>query len=159
MANRRSLIMGIMAAGFALLAAGGSTGLSLAAARSLGVAAGHGPLGTSPGNLVSSSQTATIRVRCERRGAQRSKISVDGNNLAAGSYRARVTSGTNSATSGPKAAVSGEVEFDFDSNPNDVAAGAKRISAGFIQGNRVKGEIRNAAGGVIVAATVACAVR
>jgi hypothetical protein len=104
------------------------------------------------------SRTRTIRVRCERRSG-RSKASVDGNNLAAGRYRATIISGANSATSGLRTAVSGEVEFDFDSNPNDVAAGATRISATFIQGGRLTGQIKNSAGAVVLSSTVACEIR
>src|SRR5437773_4064450 len=80
---------------------------------------------------------ASVRVRCEKR-ADRSKISVDGNDLVAaqGPFTATATSGTNpvnSATAGPKAAIGDEAEFDFDSNANDVAAGATLISPSFIQ--------------------------
>ena len=58
---------------------------------------------------------ASVRVRCEKR-ADRSKISVDGNDLAAGSYTATATSGASSVTAAAKNAVGDEVEFDFDSN-------------------------------------------
>jgi hypothetical protein len=122
-------------------------------------ATAYPPLAASPDPTAAGGQAGTIRVRCERRGSQRSRISVDGTNLAAGRYHARVTSGANSEVSTSKAAVSGEVEFDFDSNPRDVAAGAVRISPTFIQAGRVKGEIRSASGAVVVAATVACEMR
>lgn len=113
----------------------------------------------SPATTASSSGSSrTIRVRCERRSG-RSKASVDGNNLAAGQYRATIMSGSNSATTGLRAAVSQEVEFDFDSNPNDIAAGATRISSTFIQGGRLTGQIKNAAGTVVLSSTVTCEVR
>jgi hypothetical protein len=101
--------------------------------------------------------TPGVRVRCERR-ASRSKISVDGTNLAAGSYGAQVGSGGNTAASGLQAAVSGEVEFDFDSDPGDVAAGATPIPATFIQGNppQVSGKIVSASGATVVEAPVTC---
>ena len=108
--------------------------------------------------LESLSSTRAIRVRCERRSG-RSKASVDGNRLAAGRYRATIISGANSATSRLGTAVGGQVEFDFDSNPNDVASGATRISATFIQGGRLTGQIKNSAGAVILSSTVACEVR
>lgn len=101
----------------------------------------------------------TIRVRCERRGTRRSKASVDGNNLASGSYRARLTSGTNSVTSAVKHTVGDEVEFDFDSNRDDIAAGATAIARTFIQGGTATGELLNSSGQVVAAATVACEVR
>ena len=97
-------------------------------------------------------------MRCEKR-ADRSKISVDGNDLAAGSYTATATSGTNSATAGPKVAVGDEAEFDFDSNANDVAAGAKLITSSFIQNNTVFGEILNAADGLVTSGTATCRVK
>ena len=103
---------------------------------------------------------ANVRVRCEKR-ADRSKISVDGNDLvpANGQFTARATSGGVSVTAGPQTAVGDEAEFDFDSNANDVAAGATRISASFIQGNTVLGEIINAQNTVVASATVSCRVK
>jgi hypothetical protein len=101
---------------------------------------------------------ATIRVRCEQR-ANRSKISVDGNNLAAGNYRAQVISGANQKTAAAQAALGDEVEFDFDSDSGDIAEGATPIPAGFIQGRTVTGKILNASGFVVVSDTVACRAR
>lgn len=103
---------------------------------------------------------AFARVTCERR-ADRSKISVDGENLAAGTYTARAVSGTNSSTSGPAPAVGDEVEFDFDSDAGDITAGATPIAAGFIVGTppSVTGEIRDGAENVVASATVPCVER
>src|SRR5215475_5218527 len=87
---------------------------------------------------------ASVRVRCETRG-DRSKISVDGNDLAPGSYTATLKSPASAAsgvTAPAKTAVGDEVEFDFDSNANDVAAGATQISQSFIQGHRPRGDRR-----------------
>ena len=101
--------------------------------------------------------SGTARVRCERR-SNRSKISVDGNNLAAGSYQARVTSGGNTATAPGQSTVGDEVEFDFDSESDDIAAGATAISASFIQGTppQVTGQILDGTGAVVTEATVTC---
>ena len=98
-----------------------------------------------------------VQVVCERR-SNRSKISVNGNNLATGTYRARVTSGGNTATADPLPTVGDEVEFDFDSDPGNIAAGATPIGANFIQGNppQVMGRILDAGGDVVVQATVTC---
>ena len=101
---------------------------------------------------------ASVGVRCEKR-ADRSKISVDGNDLAAGSYTATATSGASSVTAAAKNAVGDEVEFDFDSNANDVAAGATSIPASFIQGNAVTGSIINASGQTVASSTVGCRVK
>ena len=71
-----------------------------------------------------------IRVQCERQASpNRSKISVDGNNVVRqnGAFRARVTAAGGSVTSPTRHAVGDEVEFDFDSNPNDVAEEATAI--------------------------------
>ena len=100
---------------------------------------------------------AGVQVKCEKR-ADRSKISVDGDGLIAGSYKAIVISGANSKTSGAKPTVGDEVEFDFDSAPNDIAAGATAISRTFIQG-AVTGKIVNAKGSVVASDTVACRTR
>jgi len=93
--------------------------------------------------------------------AGRSKISVDGNNLANGSYQARVTSGANTATAPAHQTIGDEVEFDFDSNGTDIAAGATAIGANFIQGAppQVTGTILTLGGNVVVEATGNCLVR
>ena len=109
--------------------------------------------------LAAHADAANVRVRCEKRGTARSKISVDGNDLLPGSYRARVTSGANSATSGAQQAVGDQAEFDFDSDAGDIAAGATPIPANFIQGNQVTGQILNAANAVVAQASATCSVR
>lgn len=103
---------------------------------------------------------ASVRVRCERR-ASRSRISVDGSGLAAGSYRARAVSGTSDATSAFAAAVGGQAEFDFDSDGGDIAAGATPIAASFIQGNpaQVLGQILDVDGAVVAEAAAVCEIR
>ena len=102
-----------------------------------------------------------ITVSCEKR-SSRSRISVDGRNLPSGSYTARVTSGANSKLSPARPTVGDEVEFDFDSNPNDIAAGATPLAGNFIQVAAtpdVRGEILNAAGAVVRTLGVNCGVR
>ena len=75
---------------------------------------------------------ATARVRCRVRLAPaRVQISVDGRDLAPGSYTATVTSAAGSVTSAAQAAVGDQAEFDFDSDADNIAAGATRISATF----------------------------
>lgn len=104
-------------------------------------------------------QAADVSVSCEKRG-NRSKASVDGNNLAAGSYRAILQSGTSTATSGFETADGDEAEFDFDSNPADVAAGATRIAPTFIVDGRARGYIVNSSGQrVTPVVTAICRVR
>jgi len=110
-----------------------------------------------------SSLTATLRVRCERR-PNRSKISVDANNVTPrnGSFRARVRAAGGTVTSAAKRAVGDEVEFDFDSDRDDIAAGATRIPANFIQrrdGADVVGILLNAQGDVVARRGVECEFR
>ena len=105
----------------------------------------------------------TLRLRCERRSG-RSKISVDGNNLTPrnGSFRARVSATGGTVTSAAHRAVGDEAEFDFDSERDDIAAGATRISASFIKarsGPDVTGEILNAQGVVVAKSGADCRVR
>ncbi len=110
-------------------------------------------------DAVSEPGVAKILVRCEKR-TNRSKISVDGKDLASGDYSATVTSGSDSAVSSIKSAVGDEVEFDFDSSANDVAQGATEISAEFIQNGTVDAEIVDDNGNPVVSVTnVLCAVR
>lgn len=102
-------------------------------------------------------QEALVRVTCERR-ADRSRASVNGANLAAGSYSARILSGASEATSDPVATVGDEVEVDFDSDAGDIGAGATPIAAGFIEGSppAVTGELLDALGAVVASATATC---
>jgi opacity protein-like surface antigen len=88
---------------------------------------------------------ADVQVTCEKR-AHRSKISVDGSSLNGGMYRAVAKSGDHSRRSDLQQAVGDEAQFDFDSNPNDIADGATPIPAGFIVNGRAKGWIVNANG-------------
>jgi hypothetical protein len=104
--------------------------------------------------------TATVRITCERR-ANRSKISVDGRGLPAGSYSARVVSGANEAVSAVRAAVGDEAEFDFDSDRGDIAASATAIIATFLQGTppQATGQIRDAQGNLVAEMLATCAVK
>jgi hypothetical protein len=101
--------------------------------------------------------TPVVIVTCERR-ADRSRASVNGSNIPSGSYSARLSSGANDATSPSAATVGDEVEFDFDSAPDDIAAGATAIGAGFLQGapTQATGEILDSANQVVASATVIC---
>ncbi len=101
---------------------------------------------------------ATIRINCEVR-ANRAKISVDGKQLARGSYTTEAVSGGNVAAAGPVRAVQGQVETDYDSDPGDIADGATPIPPDFIVGGSVTGKVVNAAGDTVVSDTVACRVR
>jgi hypothetical protein len=104
---------------------------------------------------------ASIRVTCEVRN-NRSKISVDGKDLPAGSYMTQALSGLSSASSPLVQASGGEVEADYDSNSNDIREGAVAISSSFIArqpGAQVTGKILNATGNTIISDTSACRVR
>ncbi|MGE0439201.1 MAG: hypothetical protein AB7L66_00870 [Gemmatimonadales bacterium] len=99
-------------------------------------------------------------VSCELRSGRRSKVSVDGNNLSprGGMFTATITSGANTATSPAVVAVGDEAEFDFDSSPADIRAGATAISRSFITGS-VSAVIRGADGAVVASGTGTCRVR
>ena len=101
---------------------------------------------------------ATVRVSCEVR-PNRSTISVDGRNLAPGNYSTQAVSGGNVASAPPQAAVRGEVETDYASNPGDIAGGAVAITPGFITGASVTGKVIDASGNTVISDTVACRVR
>jgi hypothetical protein len=109
--------------------------------------------------LAFAAQAADVKVSCEKR-SNRSKVSIDGNNLAAGSYRAVAQSGTRKVTSAADTADGDEAEFDFDSNANDIAEGATAIPANFIVDGRVKGYLLNASGArVTPVVTATCRIR
>ncbi len=97
----------------------------------------------------------TIRVKCETR-SDRSRGSVDGQNLAAGNYSAVFASGANSAQSPLEHTVGDEVEFDFDSNKRDIRQGATPIAKNFIVGGTATGSILNSSGKVVATQTVNC---
>ena len=71
----------------------------------------------------------------------RSKIDVESKELDDGDYYAVVTSGTNSIESEVQESDDGEVEFDFDSDSSEVAAGAEAIEASFIKDGKVTVEL------------------
>ena len=151
MDTRKNLFSWGAAVGMAAML-GGCSGAPLDSMTSPSAAqVADGALSASSGGGGSSSST----VSCETRGTSRSKISVNGRNLKAGSYTAAVTSGGNTATSGPRAAVRGEVQFDFDSNPADITAGATGIGPTFIQGGSVTATIA----GTAISITASCRVR
>ena len=106
---------------------------------------------------------ATIRVECEQRVAERSKVSVDGHKLsplpAGQMYRGQVVSGANSATSPGEKLAGDEVGFDFDSDRGDIAEGAVAIPANFIVNGNVTGKILAPDGTTVISDTVACRVR
>jgi len=102
--------------------------------------------------LSTAVQAQTVRVRCES-SPDRSKASVDGNNLAPGKYRALLESGNHHKKSPRQKAVGDEAEFDFDSNTEDDAT---HIGVNFIVNNMVTGSILDAEGNLVVKDTVQC---
>ena len=118
------------------------------------------PEATAPAQQNLSALAATLRVTCERR-TNRSKISVDANNVSPRNarYRARVRAAGGTVTSALKRAIGDEVEFDFDSN---TEPGATRIPANFIRaraGADVIGQLLNANGVVVASRGVECSFR
>ena len=110
--------------------------------------------------ILGDANAAGVSVKCEARN-NRSKASVDGSGVR-GTYYAKLTSGGATVKSKNQVAdpVTREVEFDFDSNPRDIAAGATKISSTFIKGASVVGTIFNASTNAAVASAKAdCRVR
>ena len=107
---------------------------------------------------VTEADAATVRVRCEKR-ANRSVISVDGNDLVPGSYRCKVISGSNKARTALQDTLGDELECDFSSRARDNLAGATAISPGFIQNGQVIGKIIDANGNTVISDTENCTVR
>ena len=87
---------------------------------------------------------ASISVKCEIRGTSRSKVSVDGAGLTGTFYAIAYSPGSVAVKSkAPMIAnASHQVEFDFDSDPSNIAAGATKISPTFIKNKTVYGYIR-----------------
>lgn len=101
---------------------------------------------------------ATIRVNCEVRPG-RARISVDAKGLAAGTYGTAAVSGGSMAVAAPNAAVGGQIETDYDSNPADIQAGAVAIAPTFVVGGTVTGKVVDASGNTVISDTVSCRVR
>ncbi|MBM4200301.1 MAG: hypothetical protein FJ189_03335 [Gammaproteobacteria bacterium] len=99
---------------------------------------------------------AVIKITCEKR-ANRSKVSIDGSNLAPGSYKARIISGANRKTSDVRVSIGDEVEFDFDSATGE--AGATKIPANFIVNSQVIGKILDPQGRTVVSDIEQCRTR
>jgi hypothetical protein len=159
MRKARQMVRGFAMAGFAgvLVACGG--GGAVGPTDLAGAASGSG----SDDGTTTGTGTGVVRLRCEARQG-RSKISVDGNNLSPrnGTFSARVEASGGTAVSGTATAVGDEVEFDFDSNPDDIAQGATPIAANFVaarSGADVVGEILNAQGQVVARASAECEIR
>jgi hypothetical protein len=105
---------------------------------------------------------AVLQLRCEVRMRGRSQISVDGKNLVSGMYSAVVSSGGIAAATGLQSTVGDEVEFDFDSDPDDIADGANAIAADFIRTSgspHVSASILDAQGQTVVSAGGNCDIR
>ena len=103
-------------------------------------------------------EAGELRVRCERRGNKRSKVSVDGRDVAPGTYLIQLSSGGNAAAQVTKTVVApaDEFEADYDSNRKDIRAGATAIPATFIQNGSVSAVVTGAEN---LSATVSCQVR
>lgn len=163
---RFNRMLGVVVVGGAVFLAACDGGASPAGLESGELAAARGSddgssSGSGDDSSSGSSGAGQLRLKCEVRTRGRSRISVDGKNLAAGSYQASVHSGVNSALSPMLSAVGDEVEFDFDSDPDDVAAGATEIAGSFISPSdpHVTASLLDAAGHTVVEGTVACRVR
>lgn len=106
-----------------------------------------------------SGSTPDILAQCETR-SDRSKISVKGKNLEAGDYYAVITSGENTLQSMTRTIADDELEFDFDSDPDDVAEGAEAIASDFITGAQVMAAIhRDGESEALLEKTAGCLAR
>ncbi|MGZ8190179.1 MAG: hypothetical protein ACXWTS_03005 [Methylococcaceae bacterium] len=99
-------------------------------------------------------------LKCEKRiNPPRSRVSVEVEDLVPGAiYTARVSSGANSKSASIAADSVGVAEYDFDSNPKDIRAGATPIKAKFIDGD-VKVVVTDAMGAVVEKTSAACRIR
>lgn len=99
-------------------------------------------------------------LKCEKRNSPaRSRVSVQVEDLAPGAmYTALIKSGNNAASASKAADIAGKVEIDFDSNPNNVIAGATAISPRFI-GSSVSLIVTDAMGAQELRTSMGCKVR
>jgi len=157
MRGGKTMIRDLVVAGIVGVAAACSGTATGPAGSALDDTLASGGSGDGAGNTVGS---GVLRLRCEKR-VGRSKLSVDGNDMTPrnGVFSARVTSGGVTVASRAQTAIGDEVEFDFDSEPDDIRDGATAISPGFIvlqPGDDVHAEIVNAQGSVVVSGGAEC---
>ncbi|MDT8406171.1 MAG: hypothetical protein RQ715_02865 [Methylococcales bacterium] len=89
--------------------------------------------------------------------ATKSEVEIDVAGLVPGDYVARVTSGLDSVESAPLNVRAGErVEFEFDSDADDISRGDTEIPGSFIQNQSVLAAIINAEGATLVSAEARC---
>jgi hypothetical protein len=102
----------------------------------------------------------SCEVRHEEAEQVRSKVKVKAKDLIPGDYYAIVTSGENSIQSEARSISDDEVEFEFDSDADDVLEGAEAIEVDFIQEETVTAELVDAATDeVLLTETVSCLVK
>lgn len=96
--------------------------------------------------MASDAIAAGARVKCRvRTSPARVHVSVDGRNLAPGSYTATVTGPHGSVTSAAPVSVvapADEAEFDFDSNRANIRRGATAVARDFVAaGDSITAEV------------------
>lgn len=111
-----------------------------------------------------SEDIANLFPSCEVRNTDsvqvRSKIKVKAKDLSSGDYYAIITSGDNLFTSETQSVSDDEVEFEFDSDEDDVLEGADSVDASFIQGETVTADLVDAATDeILLSETVSCLVK
>ena len=102
---------------------------------------------------------ASCEVRHVEGEQTRYKAKVKAKNLEAGDYYAVLISGDNTITSETRTISDDEVEFEFDSDADDVAEGAEALEPGFIVDKEVTAELYTAADELLLSETVGCLVK
>ena len=111
-----------------------------------------------------SDDIANLFPSCEVRHTEaeqtRSKVKVKAKDLVSGDYYAILTSGDNLFQSETQSVSDDEVEFEFDSDEDDILEGAEAIEADFIQGETVTADLVDAATDeILLSETVSCLVK
>lgn len=111
-----------------------------------------------------SDDIANLFPSCEVRHTEaeqtRSKVKVKAKDLVSGDYYAILTSGDNLFQSETQSVSDDEVEFEFDSDEDDILEGAEAIEADFIQGETVTADLVDAATAeILLSETVSCLVK
>lgn len=111
-------------------------------------------------SLSVSTASAGDLIKCERRtNPARSKIRVEAENLLSGAmYSATVFSAGGSALAWGAADPAGKVHFEYDSNPNNILAGATAINANFVV-NQASTTVTDAMGNPVASGSAACKVK
>ena len=99
---------------------------------------------------VADAASTTVKCEVRVRAIARSKINIKLTGLSGSYYGLAYSPGSIGVTTKPKTAVASQVEFEFDSDPYEIATGSTKIPANFIKNRLVYGWVRRTSDKLLV---------